>query len=162
MDAKYNFILFDIGEYGSNSDCGVLSKSAMRKLLESKCLNIPEPASLEGCEYDPLPYFLLADEAFPLKEYMMRPFPGQLHKDEQVLNYRQSTGRRVIENTFMILRACWRILGRPIKATVENVERYLLAIIALHNYLRQTENVSYCPTGFVDCKSSNGIIKPGE
>ena len=32
-----------------------------------------------------------------------------------------------------------RILGRPVKATVENVDQYLLAIIALHNYLRQTE-----------------------
>ena len=62
----------------------------------------------------------------------------------------------------MILRACWRILGRPIKATVENIERYLLAIIALHNYLWQTENASYCPTGFVDGKNSIGIIKPGE
>ena len=134
----------------------------MGKLLESKSLNIPEPTTLEGCEYDPLPYFLLADEAFPLKEYMMRPFPCQLDEDEQVFNYRQSRGRRVIENTFGILRARWRILGRPIKATVENVERYLLAIIALHNYLRQTENASYCPTGFVDCESSSGIIKPGE
>ena len=53
-------------------------------------------------------------------------------------------------------------MGRPIKATVENVERYLLAIIALHNYLRQTENASYCPAGFVDCENSSGIIKPGE
>ena len=42
-DAKYNFILFDIGQYGSNNDCRVLSKSTMGKLLESKSLNIPEP-----------------------------------------------------------------------------------------------------------------------
>ena len=92
----------------------------------------------------------------------MRPFPGQLDEDEKIFNYRQSRGRRVIENTLGILRARWKIQGRPIKATVENVERYFLAIIALHNYLRQTENASYLPTGFVDCKSSSRIIKPGE
>ena len=92
----------------------------MGKLLESKSLNIPEPTTLEGCEYDPLPYLLLGYEAFPLKEYMMRPFPGQLDEDEKVFNYRQPRGRRIIENTFGILRALWRILGRPIKATVEN------------------------------------------
>ena len=92
----------------------------MGKLLESKSLNIPEPTTLEGCEYDPLPYLLLGYEAFPLKEYIMRPFPGQLDEDEKVFNYRQPRGRRVIENTFGILRALWRILGRPIKATVEN------------------------------------------
>ena len=111
----------------------------MGKLIESKSLNILGPATLEKCDYDPLPYFLLGDEAFLLKEYMMRPFPGQLDEDEKVFSYRQSRGRRVIENTFGILRARWRILGRPIKATVENVERYLLAIIALHNYLQQKE-----------------------
>ena len=132
-DAKYNFILFDIGQYSSDNDCGVLSKSTMGKLLESKSLNIAEPATLEGCEYDPLPYFLPGDETFPLKECMMRPIPGQLDEDEKVFIYRQSRGGRVIENTFGILRVRWRILESPIKATGENVERYLLAIIALHN-----------------------------
>ena len=78
-DATYNFILFDT--YGSNNDSGVLSKSIMGKLLESKSLNIPEPETLEGCEYEPLPYFLLGDEVFSLKEYMMRPFSGQLDED---------------------------------------------------------------------------------
>ena len=56
----------------------------MGKLLESKSLNIPEPATLEGCEYEPLHYFLLGDEVFSLKEYMMRPFPGQLDEDQKV------------------------------------------------------------------------------
>ena len=77
-DAKYKFILFDIGQYGSNNDCEVLSKRTMGKLLERKFINIHKQATLEGCEYDTLPYFLLVDETFPLKEYMMRPFPGQL------------------------------------------------------------------------------------
>ena len=31
-DAKYNFILFDTDQYGSNNDCGVLSKSSMGML----------------------------------------------------------------------------------------------------------------------------------
>ena len=48
-------------------------------------------------------------------------------------------GKGVVKNTFKILRTRLRILGRPVKATVENVDQYLLAIIALHNYLQQTE-----------------------
>ena len=59
----------------------MLSKSIMGKLLESKSLNIPGPETLEGCEYEPLPYFLLGDEVFSLKEYMMRPFSGQQDED---------------------------------------------------------------------------------
>ena len=56
----------------------MLSKSTTGRLLESESLKIPELATLEGCEYDPRPYFLLGNEAFSLKEYTMRPSPGQL------------------------------------------------------------------------------------
>ena len=37
-----------------------------------------------------------------------------------------------------------------------------MAAICLHNYLRQTENALYCPTGFVDSEDSTGRLKPGE
>ena len=30
------------------------------------------------------------------------------------------------------------------------------------NYLRQTHNASYCPTGFVDSQDSTSEIQPGE
>ena len=53
-------------------------------------------------------------------------------------------------------------MGRPIKVPLENVDRHLLATTVLRNYLQQTENSSCCPTGFLDCKSSSRIIKPGE
>ena len=43
--------------------------------------------------------------------------------------------------------------------SVDNVERYVLAALCLHNYLRQTDNASYCPAGFID---SSGYIKHGE
>ena len=89
---------------------------------------------MKECEYDPLTYILLGDEAVPLKECMMRPFPGQLDENEKIFNYRHLRGRRVVENSFGILIDSWRILGKPIKATVENVEWYLLAKMPLHDY----------------------------
>ena len=52
--------------------------------------------------------------------------------------------------------------NRPIRASVENVERYVLAAMALHNYLRQTNNASYTPNGFVDSENNNGSIRLGE
>ncbi|XP_057310584.1 putative nuclease HARBI1 [Hydractinia symbiolongicarpus] len=104
-DAKYNFILVDVGQYGSNNDCGVLSKSHIGMQLENQSLQIPPPTSLAGCKFDPLPYFLVGDEAFPLKKNMMRPYPGKLNEPERVYNYRLSRARRVIENAFGLLRA---------------------------------------------------------
>ena len=42
----------------------------MGQQLEDQSLDIPPPASLAGCKYDPLHYFMVGDEAFPLKENM--------------------------------------------------------------------------------------------
>ena len=159
-DAKYNFILVDVGQYGSNNDSGVLAHSAMGNAFENNTLNLPENEKFGEKQLD-LPYFLLGDEIFPLKPWLMRPYPGNLPEREQVYNYRHSRARRVIENSFGILRARWRIFSRPIIASVENTESYIMACLCLHNYLRQTDNAMYCPSGFVDSYSSTGEYKPG-
>ena len=66
-DAHYRFIMFDFGQSGSNNDNGILLNSAMGKQLEQNALGIPSAACLDGCKYDPSPYFLVGDEIFPLK-----------------------------------------------------------------------------------------------
>ena len=93
---------------------------------------------------------------------MMRPYPDKLTEEQAIFNYRLSRCRRVIENTFGILRARWRIFSRPVKASVENIKRYTQAAVCLHNYLRQTENALYSPSGFIDSENSSGEIKHGE
>ena len=40
---------------------------------EEKCLNIPEPTLFPGTQ-SLSPYVIVADDAFPLKEYIMKPF----------------------------------------------------------------------------------------
>ena len=92
----------------------------------------------------------------------MSPYPGQLSEEERILHYRLSRTRRVIENTFGILAARWRIYNSPIIASIENAESYVLATIALHNYLRVTDNAVYTPVSFVDSQASSGEKRPGE
>ena len=111
---------------------------------------------------DPLPYYLVGDEIFPLKTCLRRPYPGQLSEEERILHYRLSRTRRVIENTFGILAARWGIYHSTIIASIENAESYVLATIALHNYLRLTDNAVYAPVGFVDSQASSGEIRSGE
>ena len=98
---------------------------------------------------------MVGDEIFPLKTWLMRPYPGQLTGEQKVYNYCQSRTRKVIENAFGILSTRFRIFHVPIKASV------VKAAIALRNYLRQTDNAMYCPQGFVDSESANGEILPG-
>ena len=158
-DAKYNFILLDVGQYGSNNDAGVLANSLLGQMLEKNSLKLPSPAQLEGCNYSPLPYYFVGDEAFPLSEIMMRPYPGKLEEPEKMFNYRLLQARRVIENVFGLLRTRWRIFSRPIKASVKSVENFAFAAIALHNYLLQTDNAMYCPYGFIDSYEVQGQLK---
>ena len=162
-DADYCFTLFDLGSYGSNNDSGVLANSSMGQLFENGNMKLPPPEILPACSFEPLPYFLLGDEIFPLKTWLMHPYPGiNLSEEQSVYNYRHSRARRVIENAFGILVARWRIFLTPIRGSVENVEKYVLACLALHNYLRQTNNASYTPSGFVDSENSDSTIHLGE
>ena len=42
-DARYVFILVDVGSYGSNNDSGIFRKSAMGKAFFNQKMNIPNP-----------------------------------------------------------------------------------------------------------------------
>ena len=48
------------------------------------------------------------------------------------------------------------------RATIEQVELYVLATLALHNNLRLTSNAMYTPSGIVDSESRNGSMHLGE
>ena len=150
------FILVDVGDAGRQSDAGVLSNSGFGQALEYDLVSIPNPAPLTGTSTPDYPYVLVGDEGFPLKKYLLRPYagkylPGKYHflcsvvyynialeiytADQAVFNYRLSRARRIIENSFGILAARWRIFRRPIIAAPERVELFAKAAIALHNYL---------------------------
>jgi hypothetical protein len=125
-------------------------------------LGLPDEQDVEGCKI-PLPYFLVGDDIFALKTWLMRSFPrSKLSENQQIYNYHLSPARRVIENAFGILRARWQIFSHPIKGSVENVIEITKAAICLHNYLRITSSASYCAYGFVDSQDTTGNIKPGE
>ena len=143
-NGNYCFILLHVGQYGSNNDSGFLIHSNMGEYFEDRLNNIPQPESVERCDFDPLPYFLVVDEIFPLKTLLMRQYPGKLVEQERVFNYGLSKARGVTENCFDIPVAKWRIFSTPIEASELKAERYTLTCIALHNYLRQTNNPSYC------------------
>ena len=72
-----------------------------------------------------------------------------------------SRARRVIENSFGILAARWRIFRRPILADPDNAIAFTKAAIALHNYLRTHESSVYCPPGFVDGEDGDGNVVNG-
>ena len=88
----------------------------------------------------PIPYFFVGDAAFPLKTYMLRPYPGRnLPESKRIFNYRLSRARRTIENTFSIMATKFRIFRRPMIANPDKVTRITKAVCCLHNYLKVSE-----------------------
>lgn len=187
-DAKYCFTAVDIGDYGKNSDGGVFQNWEFGARILDETLAIPGKnkiffktcflffyciaglKKLPGSEIL-LPHVFVADEAFPLRHTVMRPFPGSrkglLAEDKRVFNYRLSRARRIIENSFGILVARWQILKKPIEAFPENANAIVGALIVLHNYLKKTDatetaQARYVPPCFVDYEDSDGILQKGE
>ena len=76
----------------------------MGKCFEDNSLNVPEGGKIPGMDVE-LPYFLVEDEIFPLKSWLMRPYPGTLDETQRICNYRVSRARRTIENVLGILVA---------------------------------------------------------
>lgn len=74
--APCRFLLVDIGAEGHHSDGGVFKNSIMEQLFADNKLHVlpPSPIIENG---DPVPYVLVADEAFQLTNYTMRPYLGK-------------------------------------------------------------------------------------
>ena len=159
-DAKYKFTLVDLEDTGRQSDGSVNTKSHLGYAIENGLLDIPQPSKLPQSERM-LPYVFIGDDAFGLKNHLMKAYPFlHLSLAEGVFNYRSSRARRVIENAFGFAASRFRILHRPMIAKPTTAISITKAIVALHNFLMSLNpNDNYCPPGFVDQDNSSEIIE---
>lgn len=99
VDHNYRFTYIDVGCNGKISDRGVFRQSILYRALE--------------CGMLPHGHFFFGDNAFPLKEYLLKPFPeNHLTMKQKVFNYRLSRARRIVENAFGIMASRFRIFGK--------------------------------------------------
>lgn len=105
-----------------------------------------------------LPHVIVADDAFQLRPYIMKPFPGQgLTRERRIYNYRLSRARNVVENGFGILAARWRIFQSPIIADLELTRKVVHSCVILHNYLLYKKDLNNLTLD----NDVNGVILPG-
>ena len=131
VDANYMFRYVDIGCNGRVSDGGVYRNSTLSSSLSENSVNIPGDNKLPGYLV-PLPYVKVADDAFPLPRFMMKPFPRRgLSNEKRIFNYRLSRACRVVENAFGILANRFRVLLTIIILSPEVVEKIVLASCTL-------------------------------
>ena len=115
------------------SDGGVFRECSLSKALEEKSLNIPAPSPLPG-RSDLIPYMMVADEAFLLKEYIMKPYSQRnLTREKRFFNYllSRATCRRIVESAFGILANRFRAISSPIALDPDKVELIVMACCSL-------------------------------
>lgn len=143
-DAQYRFIMIDVGSYGKDNDASIFENCPLRRAIQSGKIKLPEERYLPDSTIK-APFVFLGDEAFPLTEYLMRPFPrAQLQEGEEndIFNYRLCRARMVVECSFGIIVSKFRLLGKAIETSVDNAVHIVKAIALLNNLIIDVEGVT--------------------
>ena len=142
-DANYIFITVDVGAYGRRSDSGVFMESGVYLHLENNSFDVPPYKPLQGTNVS-VPHVLLGDQGYPLKEYLMRPYPTANNNDheKEILNYRLSRVRRSIECAFGILVSKWRCLKTELQLDPSHIDTVVKCVCLLHNIVIDREGIS--------------------
>lgn len=150
--------------HGRISDGGVLQNIEFYKKLQNNNLKIPPAESAEHSSRI-LPYVFMADNAFPLRCDMIKPFRQiDLNSHERkIYNYHVSRARRIVENTFGILASRFRIFHTQINLEPHRIESVVMACCVLHNFLMSSSSRNfYAPSECYDQEDrENGTITPG-
>ncbi len=103
VDADYKFIWIDVGANSSASDAQICNSSELRECIESGDIGLPTDVPLPNDDR-PTPFFIIVDDAFPLRTWLMKPFSlRNMEMDERIFNYGFSSASRVSENAFGIM-----------------------------------------------------------
>lgn len=138
VDANYCFLYANVGCQGKMSDGGIFKHCSFGRRLNDSMLPLPDSKPLPGRSV-PVPYVLVADDAFPLTTNIMKPFSVDLANGspKRVFNYRLSRCRRLVENAFGLMASVFRVFRRPIELKVETVVMLVMCCVYLHNFLRK-------------------------
>nr|CAH7740880.1 unnamed protein product [Callosobruchus chinensis] len=143
VDAHYKFLSVDVGAYGRQSDSGVFSESNLFQHMETGSFPFPQPRQIPGSTMT-LPYVILGDQGYPLKKYLLRPYPtgtAERPRETEIYNYRLSRARRTVECAFGILVSKWRCLKTELQVEPHHVDKLVLTACLLHNILIDKEGL---------------------
>ena len=161
VSADYKFLWADVSGNGAASDAQMFNNSDLKEGLDSNNITgWPEPDPLPSDTQD-VPYFIVGDDAFALRTYMMKPYSTRnVTREERIFNYRLSRAWRVVENAFGILVNRFQVLRTTMEHHPETVRLIVKTCMVLHNLMR-----SRYPTlqnQLIDRVLPNGTIEPGE
>ena len=109
------------------------------KRLLAKQLDIPQETVIPETNIT-LPFAFVADDAFPLKENVMKPFRNrQLTLDKEIFNYLLPRARNSVECSFGKIAHMWKILQRQMDEQLDAATNVVKAITVLRNFILTQE-----------------------
>ena len=142
-DAQAKFMWIDVGANGACSDAGIFQGCHLRRAMEDLSARVPEREPLPGGTR-PVPYFIVGDNAFPMKQWLQKPYPHRgMSRAQRNYNYRLSRARRVVENAFGMWANRFRCFLTVLNVHPKTVEKLVIAGCILHNILRDKRPVEY-------------------
>ncbi|XP_041369950.1 protein ANTAGONIST OF LIKE HETEROCHROMATIN PROTEIN 1-like [Gigantopelta aegis] len=144
-DHKYIFRDINIGWPGRVHDARVLANSELFFKGENSILFPHWLKTVSLPEKDvTIPIVLIGDPAYPLRHWILKPYSNlsSLSDEQKTFNYRLSSARMTIENSFGRLKGRWRCLQKRLDVDVQFACSVIAACVVLHN-IRETHNQLY-------------------
>ncbi|GFR15236.1 protein ALP1-like [Trichonephila clavata] len=130
VEGNCRFINVNVGWPGSVHDARVFRNSQLYLAGVTSKLFSPANVTVYDNSYKP---FLVADSAYPLLPWVMKPFGRSLTHEMANFNKKLSCGRVVVEHAFGQLKGRWRCLLKANDSQTGNVKTQVLACCVLHN-----------------------------
>lgn len=166
VDGRGKFWNVFTGLPGSMHDAQVLRLSSLWELASRGNL-FPQHTRTIGTVS--AGYYILRDSAYPLKEWLLKPFQDTAHLTQQqhAFNQKFSRARVVVEKAFGRLKGRWRCLMKRNDCNINLVRSMVLTCCALHNlcedhgdicenFLDMSESVMLDTSGAVADSEDNG------
>ncbi len=138
VEVDYKFIWADVRSNGAASDTQIfLADSKLKEAIENDVISFPPADQLPNDDRE-TPYFIIGDDAFSLRTWMMKPY-GRcgLPVPERIFNYWLFRARRIVENAFGILSNRFGCLLTTLKQQPLVVVDVILSCICLHNLMQK-------------------------
>lgn len=140
-DATGRFLDVSVGNYGGCHDATTFSASAFGQRMSNGSLDIPPDSPIDG---QSVPYFVLADRAYPLSKHVMRPYANvQTDAEKSHFNRRHAQARLVIERAFGRLASRFRCYAAPFTLNIRETSNVVLATCALQNFIQSSRGIQF-------------------
>ncbi|XP_051996795.1 uncharacterized protein zgc:113227 isoform X1 [Xyrauchen texanus] len=119
-----------VGNPGSIHDAGILKHSQLWNMLKDGQLMSQNKVNISGHNVG---HYLIGDSAYPLQNWLMKPFSGTLTPQQCRYNFRLRPARSVVDKSFGRLKARWSCLLKRNDCKLELIKKMVMTCCVLHN-----------------------------